>query len=116
MLRCRPALWSLLATCLGSSNHETDLVSASPLVNITSIADMPTTLTCQLAYFRKSGKFYDVGSFEIPDTLALYEILEVVRAKRDEGRLPGLVNGGGREYMVLVNVPGHRHEHPYLIV
>lgn len=91
-------------------------VSPSPLVNITSIADMPPTLTCNLTYFKRSGKFYAQGSFAVVATDQLFEIWEYVRAWRDAGSLPGLVDGAGPEFMVLVDVPGHRHEHPHLIV
>ena len=73
-------------------------------------------LTCNLIYFKKSGKFYSQASFDVVAMDSLYQIWEHVRALRDAGRLPGLVDGAGPEYMVLVNVPGHRHEHPHLIV
>lgn len=77
---------------------------------------MPTTLTCSLTYFKKNGKYYSDGSFVVAETTQLYEIWELVRAMRKAGALPGLVEGAGPEYTVLVNVPGHRHEHPHLIV
>lgn len=73
-------------------------------------------LTVQLTYFKKSGKFYDAAEFRAYASWPLYEIWNLVRKLREEGRLPGLVDGAGREFMILVNVPGHRHEHPYLIV
>jgi Lar family restriction alleviation protein len=72
------------------------------------------TITCHLTYFRKNGKYYSDGKFEVPDSFDLYEVWEIVRGMRDAGILPGLVDGA-REYSILINVPGHRHEHPHLI-
>jgi hypothetical protein len=73
-------------------------------------------LTVQLTYFKRSGKFYDKSEFQAYANWPLYEIWNLVRKLREEGRLPGLVDGAGREFMILINVPGHRHEHPHLIV
>lgn len=73
-------------------------------------------LTVKLTYFKKNGKFYDEAEFRAYADWPLYEIWNLVRKLREEGRLPGLVDGAGREFMILVNVPGHRHEHPHLIV
>jgi len=77
---------------------------------------MPTTLTCKLTYFKKSGRYYHQGSFDVAATHELFEIWDHVRARRDAGRLPGLVDGAGREFMILAEVPGHRYEHPHLII
>lgn len=73
-------------------------------------------LTVQLTYFKRNGKFYDTAKFQAYANWSLYEIWNLVRKLREEGRLPGLVDGAGREFRILVNVPGHRHEHPHLIV
>lgn len=73
-------------------------------------------LKVNLTYFKRSGKFYDQGAFDTYANWPLYKIWELAREMRDNGRLPGLVDGAGREFMVLVNAPGHPHEHPYLIV
>jgi hypothetical protein len=81
--------------------------------------DMPINdkeLTVKLTYFKKSGKFYDEAEFRAYTNWELYQIWHLVRKLREGGRLPGLVDGAGREFMILVNVPGHRHEHPHLIV
>jgi hypothetical protein len=69
-----------------------------------------------MTYFKKSGKFYDEAWISVPGDMELHQIWELVRRMRSEGRLEGLVEGAGREFMILVNVPGHRHEHPHLIV
>jgi len=73
-------------------------------------------LTVQLTYFKKSGKFYDKAEFQVYADWDLHQVWYLVRKLRSGGKLPGLVDGAGREFMILVNVPGHRHEHPHLIV
>lgn len=72
------------------------------------------TITCHLTYFKKNGKYYSDVTFGVPDSCDLYAIWEIVNGMRDAGRLPGLVDGA-REFSILINVPGHRHEHPHLI-
>jgi hypothetical protein len=52
----------------------------------------------------------------VPGDMPLHQIWELVRRMRSEGRLEGLVEGAGKEFMILVNVPGHPHEHPHIIV
>jgi hypothetical protein len=74
------------------------------------------TLFVKLTYFKKSGKFYDEGVFEVLESKPLHAIWGQVREMRENGNLPGLVDGAGKEFMVLVNVPGHQHEHPHIIV
>lgn len=74
------------------------------------------TLQVGLTYFKKSGKFYAEGSFEVLNSIPLHTVWDRVREMRENGRLPGLVEGAGREFMILVNVPGHPHEHPHIIV
>jgi hypothetical protein len=69
-----------------------------------------------MTYFKKSGKFYDEAWISVPGDMELHQIWELVRRMRSEGRLEGLVEGAGREFMILVNVPGHPHEHPHIIV
>lgn len=69
-----------------------------------------------MTYFKKNGKFYDEAWISVPGDMPLHQIWELVRRMRSEGRLEGLVEGAGREFMILVNVPGHPHEHPHIIV
>jgi hypothetical protein len=76
----------------------------------------PRRYHVNMTYFKKSGKFYDEAWISVPGDMELHQIWELVRRMRSEGRLEGLVEGAGREFMILVNVPGHRHEHPHLIV
>lgn len=74
------------------------------------------TLFVRLTYFKKSGKFCDESTFEVLESTPLHTVWEQVREMRENGKLPGLIDGVGRELMVLVNVPGHQHEHPHIIV
>jgi hypothetical protein len=70
----------------------------------------------KLDYFRKDrpGKWYSEGELEVDETLPLYEIWEHIDWLREHRRLPSLIEGHS-DYIVLVNVPGHRHEHPHLL-
>lgn len=72
-------------------------------------------LTVKLTYFKKSGKFYDEGKFEVDSTTPLYRIWDMVKKMHKDGELPGLVSGA-RFPFIHVNVPGHEHEHPWLFV
>lgn len=67
----------------------------------------------ELTYFRESGKYYCHGEYEAPD-VPLYHIWSQVMRMKDNGNLPGLVRGAN-EFHVLINVPGHPHDHPHLI-
>lgn len=82
----------------------------------------------ELTYFKESGKYYSEGKLEVPDTLPnaigglpaghvtpLFEINTLVRHLSHARRLPGLVENHSA-YHVLVNVPGHPHEHPHMVL
>ncbi len=74
-------------------------------------------LTVKLQYFKPSGKWYESGEFEVPDTMELYQIWEFVRLKALNGNLPGLANSvTPYEYMITVDVPGHKNEHPHIMM
>jgi hypothetical protein len=77
---------------------------------------MPPTLEVQLTYFKQSGKYYEHGTFIVDATMSLLDIWNRVHKMRDDGRLPGLVEGAGCEFIILINVPGHEHEHPRLLM
>lgn len=72
-------------------------------------------LTVELIYFRKGGKFYSEGKFEVDSTTSLWGIWDMVKKMHKDGELPGLVSGA-RFPFIHVNVPGHEHEHPWLFV
>jgi hypothetical protein len=66
--------------------------------------------------FRTNGKYYTEGSYEEPDQKALYQIWDDVAQRMLTGTLPGLIQGHPDQYIVLVKVPDHPHDHPHLIV
>ncbi len=68
----------------------------------------------KLTYFRLSGKYYSEGEYESAKT-HLFEIWREVRQFLLTRKLPGLVEGCS-EFIILVDVPEHPHEHPRLII
>lgn len=74
------------------------------------------SLTVKLTYFKQRGKYYSDGEFRVHKSVSLFQIWEDVIKRRDDGGLPGLVEGAGKEFIILVNVPGHDHENPRLIM
>jgi hypothetical protein len=76
---------------------------------------MPPTLAVQLTYFKQTGKFRTEASFPVYATRSLSGIWDDVQGMRDRGQLPGLCEGAGRDYIILINVPGHESEHPHLL-
>lgn len=74
------------------------------------------TLFVKLTYFKKTGKYYDDATFEIPAHIGLLAIWEMVEEMRADGKLPGLIEGCGKEFMILIDVPGHHQQHPRILV
>lgn len=74
------------------------------------------SLAVKLTYFKRLGKFYDEGEFRVHRSVSLFHIWDDVIERRDNGNLPGLIEWAGKEFIILVNVPGHEHEHPRLIM
>lgn len=68
----------------------------------------------KLTYFKLSGKYYSEGHY-VTHKEHLFEIWDEVRGMQRTKNLPGLMHGHS-EFVVLVNVPEHRHRHPYLIL
>lgn len=68
----------------------------------------------KLVYFRARGKYYSDGEYET-DKDYLFEIWQEVAEMRQNGKLPGLVDGA-REFIISVDVPEHEHRHPHLIM
>jgi hypothetical protein len=77
---------------------------------------MPPTLEVRLTYFKKNGKYYESGAFTVDAIRSLLDIWQAVQEMRSDGFLPGLCEGAGREFIILINVPGHEHEHPHLLM
>ncbi len=65
----------------------------------------------ELIYFKSTGKYYTEGEYET-EKPQLYEIWDEVQSLRKTKSLPGIL---GDEWIILVNVPGHPHEHPKLL-
>jgi hypothetical protein len=68
----------------------------------------------QLTYFKDTGKYYGEGEYET-NLDSLSDIWDEVRIMIKLGRRPGLI-AGCHEFHTLINVPGHKHEHPRLIL
>jgi hypothetical protein len=70
--------------------------------------------TVRLTYFKGTGKYYTEGSYlsRIP---LMEGVWDEVRMLKRELRLPGLVEGAGDDFYILVEIPNHPHNHPRLI-
>lgn len=71
----------------------------------------------KVTYFKRTGKYYSSDTFECPlvETAPLYRYWEHVNELRAAGNAPGLI-GGGRDFIVAVDVPEHPHAHPHLLM
>lgn len=75
-----------------------------------------------VTYFRPGGKFYlsaetTFGDLGLRDEAPLFAVWDEIRERQILNTLPGLVSGGAREdFIILVEVPEHPHNHPRLIV
>jgi len=74
---------------------------------------MEGKLTVKLTYFKTSGKYYSEGEF-LTDHKPLFEIWDEINVLFSNFERPGLINGR-QEFVTLVEVPGHEHDHPRLI-
>jgi hypothetical protein len=72
-------------------------------------------LTVKLTYFKRWGKFYGEGEFEVDSTTPLWKVWDMVKKMHKDGELPGLISGA-RYPFIHVNVPGHYAEHHWLFV
>jgi hypothetical protein len=79
-----------------------------------------STVFVSLTYFlRRSGEYRAESSIEVLESASFSEILDEVQELRKSGKLPGRSQGeyiGGSEYIVLVSVPYHSYNKPYLII
>jgi hypothetical protein len=72
-------------------------------------------MKAKLTYFKDTGKYYGEGEMEIDDpNRPLFEVWAQVRHLMKLQRLPGLVENHSN-FIVLVNVPDHPHDHPRLM-
>jgi len=68
----------------------------------------------KLVYYKPNGKYYHDDEYETNEK-ELWMIWNEVEDKLLSGHLPGLVDGA-REFIVSVDVPEHKHNHPHLII
>lgn len=68
----------------------------------------------KLTYFKPAGKYYSQGEYQSKYS-DLDDIWDEVRYMQGTRHLPGLTEGCS-EFTVLIEVPGHPHDHPRLIV
>lgn len=67
-----------------------------------------------LTYFKKSGKYYSGGSYQV-EHKGLYEIWEDIEKMLLQGKRPGLMDGFDG-FHVLIRIPEHEHDHPHLLL
>ena len=68
-----------------------------------------------LTYFKVSGKYYSTGEYDAKDGQEMFQIWDAVRKLKDNGALPGLVDGA-KNYIISIDVPDHPYNHPHLIL
>lgn len=69
-----------------------------------------------LNYFKPSGKWYSEAEYNEQDSeKGLLQIWEDIQKMSDAGKLPGLVEGHS-EFMIHIDVPDHKHAHPYIFI
>lgn len=71
-----------------------------------------------LTYFKPdTGKYYSEGKMPITDAekIDLGAVWDRVKNLNANGGLPGLIESS-TGWLILVNVPGHQHEHPKMIL
>jgi len=66
----------------------------------------------KLTYFKPSGKYYACDEM-LMDFCSFHTIVERVAGMHDDGRLPGLMEGAGKQYFVLVETPEVGGEGPH---
>ncbi len=71
----------------------------------------------KLTIFKPGGKYYTSGC-HISHQQAIHEIWNEVDVLMKHGKLPGLSESpsGHEHWIVSIDVPRHRHNHPTLIV
>ena len=70
----------------------------------------------KLTYYKARGKYYTEGEFFIAKSMEIFQIWDHVNEMRDRGDLPGLIAGAGKEFIISIDAPGHRHERPRLLM
>lgn len=68
----------------------------------------------KLTYFKRSGKYYSDGEY-VSGTENMWGLFDEVRALQRNGELPGLIEGGGKEFFIHVDPVEHPMGYPALI-
>lgn len=66
----------------------------------------------KLTYFKDTGKYYTDGEAHVDEDLSMHEVWEWVACQDPK---PGL-SSAWTDGFILVEVPDHPHNHPYLIL
>ena len=74
----------------------------------------PLAYRVHLTYFKGTGKFYSDDVYDTEE-VGLQEIWDEVLKMKTEGTLPGLAPNC-REFIIIISVPGHPHDHPKMII
>ncbi len=68
----------------------------------------------KLTYFKDNGKFYGDGQFNT-ELDKMYQLFDHVRMLQRTGRLPGLIEGAGKTFTILIEPFMHPMGYPQLI-
>lgn len=82
---------------------------------VDSFCVMSAPFKINLTYFKPSGKYYSTGEY-FSHMQWMYQVFEEVKFKRDYGKLPGLISGFGKDFIIYVDSEDHPNGYPGLIV
>lgn len=68
----------------------------------------------KLTYFKPSGKYYSQGEYQSDEDHA-FNVFDEVKTMQREGKLPGLVEGGGKHFFIHLDPVEHPLGYPALI-
>jgi len=71
----------------------------------------------KITYYKSTGKWYSDEEFEskLPEGSALHHYWEELEQMFGRNERPGLIDGEN-EFIVVIEVPGHEHAHPRMIL
>ena len=87
-----------------------------PDLTLQELPESTSRQLVKLTYFKARGKYYTESEFFIAKYMEIFQIWDHVEKMRDRGDLPGLMAGAGKEVIIAVDAPGHRHEQPRLLM
>lgn len=95
-------------------HHRTDLCPTKCKIFGAKCIQVSASYIVKLSYFKTGGKWHSEGEYE-SEQEAIFQIWEEVTEMLLAGIWPGLVDGK-YDYHVLIEVPGHPHDVPHLVV